>query len=100
MTKPPHANNFQNIEEMSFELQDEVFVFPASFAQQRLWFLDQLEPGLPFYNIPFVVRLTGSLNVNVLKRCIKEIVQRHESLRTTFASQNGKPVQVITPALT
>jgi len=70
-----------------------------SFAQQRLWFLDQLVPGSPFYNIPSAVPLKFALNVDVLLRCLNEIVRRHEALRTTFTSTAGKPVQVIAPSL-
>src|SRR5215510_12794105 len=66
-----------------------------SFAQQRLWFLDQLEPESPLYNIPAAVQLSGPLNVPVLQRSIGEIVRRHEILRTTFAVIDGRPVQVI-----
>ncbi|MUG92150.1 amino acid adenylation domain-containing protein [Scytonema sp. UIC 10036] len=71
---------------------------PLSFAQQRLWFLDQLEPGNPFYNIPAAIKLTGLLNVTVLHQSICEVVRRHEALRTTFTSITGKPVQVIQQA--
>ncbi|HJT57689.1 MAG TPA: amino acid adenylation domain-containing protein, partial [Ktedonobacteraceae bacterium] len=73
---------------------------PLSFAQQRLWFFDQLEPGSSAYNIPNAVRLTGRLDTAVLERCLKELVRRHESLRTTFVSQAGQPVQMISSALT
>ncbi|HEX8650923.1 MAG TPA: amino acid adenylation domain-containing protein, partial [Pyrinomonadaceae bacterium] len=72
---------------------------PLSFAQQRLWFIDQLEPGNPAYNIPSALRLTGQLNIAVLERSINEIIRRHESLRTTFTAVNGEPVQSIAPAL-
>jgi len=71
---------------------------PLSFAQQRLWFIDQMEPGNPSYNMSGAVRLTGSLNITALEESLNEIVRRHESLRTTFSSVNGQPVQVITPA--
>ncbi|MDF2629023.1 MAG: hybrid, partial [Symbiobacteriaceae bacterium] len=71
---------------------------PLSFAQQRLWFLDQLEPGSPFYNIPVAWRVTGRLELPVLERSLAELAAGHESLRTTFVSQDGKPVQVIHPA--
>ena len=68
---------------------------PLSFAQQRLWFLDQLEPGSAAYNIPAAVRLKGSLDVKALERSLKEVVRRHEVLRTTFTVVQGQPVQVI-----
>ncbi len=73
---------------------------PLSFAQQRLWFLDQLEPGMSTYNMPAAIRLTGTLDKAALERSINEIVQRHEILRTTFAIVDGQPVQVIAPQLT
>ncbi|NLG48893.1 MAG: AMP-binding protein, partial [Chloroflexi bacterium] len=72
---------------------------PLSFAQQRLWFLDQLEPGNLFYNIPLAVRLKGALDADALRRALNEIVRRHEALRTTFAAVDGRPVQVIAPEL-
>ena len=62
------------------------YVFPVSFAQQRLWFLDQLEPGSPFYNLPQVISINGNLNIDALRRTFNEIVNRHEALRTTFSS--------------
>jgi non-ribosomal peptide synthetase component F len=68
---------------------------PLSFAQQRLWFIDQLEPGSSSYNVPAAVRLSGGLNVAALERTLSEIIRRHEVLRTTFAVRDGEPVQVI-----
>ncbi|HLM46806.1 MAG TPA: condensation domain-containing protein, partial [Myxococcaceae bacterium] len=72
-------------------------LLPLSFAQQRLWFLDQLEPGSAFYNVPTAVKLEGSLDTAALERALSELVQRHESLRTTFRTEQGQPVQVIAP---
>ena len=72
---------------------------PLSFAQQRLWFLDQLEPNNPFYNVPWGLRLMGALDVPVLEAAFAEIVQRHESLRSTFQVQEEEPVQVVAPEL-
>ena len=71
---------------------------PVSFAQQRLWFLDQLEPGSAVYNMPVGLRLVGELEVAGLERALSEIIRRHEVLRTTFAVVEGLPVQVIGPA--
>ncbi len=72
---------------------------PLSYAQQRLWFLDQLEPGSVLYNIPEKTRLRGSLDIAVLKATLNEVVRRHEILRTSFDMVDGRPVQVVTPAL-
>ncbi|HYK19257.1 MAG TPA: condensation domain-containing protein, partial [Pyrinomonadaceae bacterium] len=66
-----------------------------SFAQQRLWLLDQLEPGSAAYNIATVLTLKGTLNVNALERALSEVVCRHEALRTSFRSVQGQPVPVI-----
>lgn len=71
---------------------------PLSFAQERLWFLAQLESGSPAYNRPLALRLTGSLNVAALEQSLSEILRRHEVLRATFRSVEGRPIQVITPA--
>jgi len=68
---------------------------PLSFAQQRLWFLDRLAPGNIFYNMPVALRLRGPLTIGALERSLSEIVSRHQTLRTTFATVDGEPVQVI-----
>ncbi len=71
----------------------------CSFAQQRLWFLDQLLPGDPGYNLPVAVRFRGPLDLSALRHALGEIVRRHESLRTTFAAvSGGQPVQLVAPA--
>ena len=68
---------------------------PLSFAQQRLWFLEQMEGELTAYNMPFAWRLRGTLHAEALRRALEAIVQRHEPLRTTFAVVDEEPVQVI-----
>ncbi|MDX2242772.1 MAG: amino acid adenylation domain-containing protein [Leptolyngbyaceae cyanobacterium bins.302] len=70
---------------------------PLSFAQQRLWFLYQLAPDNPFYNVPAAIRLTGTLNQAALERSFQEIVRRHAALRTRFTTLEGQPVQVVEP---
>ncbi|WP_027255435.1 non-ribosomal peptide synthetase [Planktothrix agardhii] len=70
---------------------------PLSYAQQRLWFLDQLEPNSSFYNVPFALHLEGTLKIDVLEKSLQEIIQRHESLLTNFLTLDGNPVQIIKP---
>jgi amino acid adenylation domain-containing protein len=70
---------------------------PLSFAQERLWFLDRLEPGSSFYNLPAALRLRGALDVEALGRALGEIVRRHEALRTVFVEAEGSPVQAVAP---
>src|SRR6266436_782125 len=71
---------------------------PLSFAQERLWFLYQLEPESSAYNVCFPLRITGRLNLAALNQSINEAVRDHESLRTTFGAVDGRPVQNINPA--
>ncbi len=73
---------------------------PLSFSQQRMWLLDQLEPGNPAYNRPANISLTGTINVQVLEKILNEIIRRHEVLRTSFEEVNGQPFQKITPNIT
>ncbi|MCC5669654.1 amino acid adenylation domain-containing protein [Nostoc sp. CHAB 5784] len=94
-TNRTHNHNFRPLVPISRSEN-----LPLSFAQQRLWFLDQLIPNNPFYNIPVALHLTGSLNKAALEQTFNEIVRRHEALRTTFVIQSGQPVQVINPTLT
>ena len=72
---------------------------PLSFAQQRLWFLDQMEPDSPLYNTPAAMRLQGPLDRSALEQSLQEIVDRHEALRTKFPAVHGQPRQVIVPEL-
>ncbi|MFN6563916.1 MAG: amino acid adenylation domain-containing protein [Nostoc sp. ChiSLP01] len=85
LTAPPLLPTIRNAE------------LPLSFAQQRLWFLHQLQPNSGFYNIPVVVRLQGRLQVTALEQSLQEIIHRHEALRTNFITIDGQPVQIIHP---
>ncbi len=96
------AGDLQDCTTSCFQADDEeeVFVFPLSFAQTRLWFLDRLIPNSPVYNIPGAVEFHGKLNRKALLKSLNEIVRRHEILRTTFAIASGEPVQVVRNATT
>ena len=72
---------------------------PLSFSQQRLWFIDQLYHGSPFYNIPIAFHIQGQLNIAALEQSLNEIILRHEVLRTNFILVNGEPIQKIAPQL-
>ena len=74
--------------------------FPLSFAQQRLWFIEQVEPGNAAYNIATAIHLKGEFSVALLEQSFIYLLQRHESLRTTFHLCEGQPVQVIQPVST
>ncbi|WP_253894822.1 non-ribosomal peptide synthetase [Corallococcus exercitus] len=71
---------------------------PLSFAQQRLWFIDQLEPGTATYNIPFALRVQGELDVSALEQAFRALLHRHEALRTTFVVRDAEPFQEVHPA--
>ncbi|HEU5231089.1 MAG TPA: condensation domain-containing protein, partial [Ktedonobacteraceae bacterium] len=73
-------------------------LFPLSFAQQRLWILDRLEPDTSTYNIPLALRLSGPVNVEALRYAFCAVIQRHEVLRTVFVEVEGVPFQKILPA--
>jgi amino acid adenylation domain-containing protein len=94
----------QNVAEASqYEVASLVAVpragaLPLSFAQERLWFLNQFEPQSAFYNIPVALRLRGPLNIAALESTLNEMVRRHEVLRTTFTECEGDARQLITPA--
>src|SRR5882757_182909 len=70
-------------------------IFPLSLAQQRLWFLDRLYPENPAYNIPIGLHLRGNLNRSALESSVKALIQRHETVRTNFETDAGRPVQVV-----
>ena len=70
---------------------------PLSFAQQRLWFIEQLQPGTAVYNVPSALRMTGNLDVACLYEALQKVVRRHEVLRTRFAAIDGEPIQLIDP---
>src|SRR4029453_6743435 len=69
----------------------------AAIAQEHFWLFDQLLPGLPLFNIPYIICLRGALNVAVLEQSFDEIIRRHEVLRTTFATIDGQLVQIVAP---
>ena len=95
MSEPNRYASSPTTEQFSDASEEEVFVFPLSFAQRRLWFLHQLDPQSASYNMPFALRLTGHLDVAALAGTLNEIVRRHEVLRTTFEALEEEPVQLI-----
>src|SRR5262249_35634671 len=76
-----------------------VFRSPTSFAQERLWFLDQFEPESPLYNLSVTFRAKGNISLSALERSVQTLIDRHETLRTVFDTEDGRPVQVILPSL-
>ncbi|MBD2520503.1 amino acid adenylation domain-containing protein, partial [Nostoc sp. FACHB-973] len=96
------SQNIQQLQQQDLELSAPPILprventeLPLSFAQQRLWFLDQFEPNSSFYNIPAALRLVGTLSFAALEQSLKEIIQRHETLRTNFITVDGKATQII-----
>lgn len=81
-------------------LRKDTSSLPLSFAQARLWFLNQLEPNSAAYNIPVALHLKGQIDISALQQSLNEILRRHEALRTTFVAVEGQPVQVIAPVET
>jgi amino acid adenylation domain-containing protein/non-ribosomal peptide synthase protein (TIGR01720 family) len=80
-------------------MPNQVFMFPTTFAQQQLWLVDQITPGSTVNNIPIAVRLRGPLSIPILENALNEVVRRHESLRTTFVTVDGQPMQIVAPEL-
>lgn len=85
------------MDQTSAPVSDDMYVFPASFGQQRLFLLDQVHPGLSAYNLPVPLRIKGGLNLEVLEATLNEIIRRHETLRTTIGIRDGEVVQCIAP---
>src|SRR2546423_8871544 len=85
--------------EMDIQLDQTLSAFPASFAQQRLWFLEQLEANSVAYNESSTIRLNFDVNVQALKQSLNALIERHEVLRTRFVAIDGQPMQVIVPYL-
>jgi len=104
MSQPAHAEKNLTLEEkralaarLLREKAGRPKRHPVSFGQQRLWFMEQLEPGSAAYNMPAALRFRGPLNLPALEASLNEVVRRHEALRTTFANEDGEPVQLVHP---
>ncbi|MFN6501577.1 MAG: amino acid adenylation domain-containing protein [Nostoc sp. DedQUE01] len=90
----------QAIPSISFTQEEKnTSIHPLSFAQQGLWFINQLTPDSPTYNIPIIITFQGCVNLTALQDSLNEIIKRHEALRTSFTVVDGQPVQVINQAL-
>ncbi|MEG4809777.1 amino acid adenylation domain-containing protein [Microcoleus sp. F8-D3] len=89
------ANNQKNASALAPISRTENNTFPLSFAQQRLWFLNQLQPNSAFYNIPLGLHFSGQLNIAALESSLQLLINRHEILRTNFIAVGGEPVQAI-----
>ena len=95
LTAAPEISEPRAVAPVTLTRVDREAPLPLSFAQQRLWFLDELEPGSAFYNMTFAASLSGSLRVDVLESALREVVARHEILRTSFQTAAGTPQQII-----
>jgi len=84
---------------MTGAAEQDVYAFPVSFAQQRLWLLDQMNPQSAAYNLFFTARFSVPLNREALQQSLDALVQRHEVLRTIFAVRDGQPIQLVLPAM-
>jgi len=89
------ANNQTNASAIAPRSRTEKNTFPLSFAQQRLWFVNQLQPNNPSYNMPFGLHFSGQLNIAALESSLQLLINRHEILRTNFSAVDGEPVQAI-----
>ncbi|MGA9770378.1 MAG: amino acid adenylation domain-containing protein [Blastocatellia bacterium] len=78
-------------------MAEDLFVFPTSFGQQRIWLIEQLDPGTSIHNIPVALRMKGVLDVAALEESLNQIQRRHEVLRTSFATMDGRAVQIVHP---
>lgn len=76
---------------------EQYYVFPASYAQQSQWFFREMAPDSPLYNLPYLIHMQGTLDRNALEKSLQVIVNRHESLRTSFRMEQNQLVQVIAP---
>jgi hypothetical protein len=74
--------------------------FDLSFSQARLWVIDRLAPGEPLYNLRCAVRLRQAVDAAALQSAVNAVVERHEALRTVFREHDGRPVQIVLPAMT
>ncbi|MBT8390660.1 MAG: amino acid adenylation domain-containing protein [Ignavibacteriaceae bacterium] len=100
-----NVNNNHNLNEISLKSgsedisdqsrKDEHYVFPLSFQQESLWFVDQLEPGRAIYNLPLCLKVEGKLNIPALEKSLSIVIKRHEALRTCFDTVNGEVSQII-----
>src|SRR5207247_10122712 len=84
---------------VSQAMTEAVYIFPPSFGQQQLWLLDRLLPDGSVFNVPAILRMIAALEIDALREALRELVRRHEVLRTRFEVQHAMPVQVIAPEL-